>query len=134
MLLERRGIDLSDELQRMQKRLTFDPDKPHVYQKTATILQELELSPEREGLAEKLSNRIKKSGGAAVIIDYGIFFSKNYLFIIGKNSPFDKSLEGIKRQAIVSPLSEPGLIDISAHVDFSALSKVAQGIFYFLNS
>jgi NADH dehydrogenase [ubiquinone] 1 alpha subcomplex assembly factor 7 len=56
----------------------------------------------------------KQASGAALILDYGT-----------PSSIPANSLRGIKQHAIVSPLSEPGKVDISADVDFLALAESA---------
>lgn len=62
----------------------------------------------------KLIGSKPSPSGAALILDYG---------------PSDtipiNSLRGIKAHKRVSPLSEPGLVDLSADVDFTALAEAA---------
>jgi NADH dehydrogenase [ubiquinone] 1 alpha subcomplex assembly factor 7 len=62
---------------------------------------------------ERITQRVDAGGGAALVIDYG------------KETVFADSLQGIKNHQFVSPLSEPGLVDLSTHVSFSALKRVA---------
>lgn len=82
----------------------------------------IEISPESHAYAQEFARRIGGSkeapkpepSGAALILDYG---------------PSDtiptNSLRGIKGHQRVSPLSSPGLVDISADVDFTALADSA---------
>lgn len=64
---------------------------------------------------ESIARRIGKSrSGAALVIDYGP------ASMIPVNS-----LRGIKAHRSVSPFSEPGEVDISADVDFTALAERA---------
>ncbi|KAH9221795.1 putative S-adenosyl-L-methionine-dependent methyltransferase-domain-containing protein, partial [Leptodontidium sp. 2 PMI_412] len=84
----------------------------------------IEISPESHAYAQEFARRIGGSptspkptpSGAAIILDYG---------------PADtiptNSLRGIKAHQRVSPLSEPGLVDLSADVDFVALAEAALG-------
>jgi NADH dehydrogenase [ubiquinone] 1 alpha subcomplex assembly factor 7 len=83
----------------------------------------IEVSPESHAYAQELARRIggsktgpKTPSGAAIILDYG---------------PSDtipaNSLRGIRGHARVSPLSAPGLVDLSADVDFVALAEAALG-------
>ncbi|KAL2068387.1 hypothetical protein VTL71DRAFT_16485 [Oculimacula yallundae] len=84
----------------------------------------IEISPESHAYAQEFARRIggssshpkAKPSGAAIILDYG---------------PLDtiptNSLRGIKAHKRVSPLSEPGLVDLSADVDFVALAEAALG-------
>jgi NADH dehydrogenase [ubiquinone] 1 alpha subcomplex assembly factor 7 len=82
----------------------------------------VEISPESHAYAQEFAWRIGgskekpkgKPSGAAIILDYG---------------PADtiptNSLRGIRGHQRVSPLSSPGLVDLSADVDFIALAEAA---------
>lgn len=82
----------------------------------------IEISPESHAYAQEFARRIGgskekpkgKPSGAAIILDYG---------------PADtiptNSLRGIRGHQRVSPLSSPGLVDLSADVDFIALAEAA---------
>jgi SAM-dependent MidA family methyltransferase len=83
----------------------------------------IEISPESHAYAQEFAERIggtkaapKTPSGAAIILDYG---------------PADaipvNSLRGIREHKRVSPLSSPGLVDLSADVDFVALAETALG-------
>lgn len=84
----------------------------------------IEISPESHAYAQEFARRIggttaepkPKPSGAAIILDYG---------------PADtiptNSLRGIRGHQRVSPLSSPGLVDLSADVDFVALAEAAIG-------
>jgi NADH dehydrogenase [ubiquinone] 1 alpha subcomplex assembly factor 7 len=83
----------------------------------------IEISPESHAYAQEFARRIggtknkpKTPSGAAIILDYG---------------PSDtiptNSLRGIRQHKRVSPLSSPGLVDLSADVDFVALAEAAFG-------
>jgi NADH dehydrogenase [ubiquinone] 1 alpha subcomplex assembly factor 7 len=83
----------------------------------------IEISTESHKYAQEIARRIggskeepKTPSGAAIILDYG---------------PADtiptNSLRGIREHKRVSPLSSPGLVDLSADVDFVALAEAALG-------
>jgi SAM-dependent MidA family methyltransferase len=84
----------------------------------------IEISPESHAYAQEFARRIggskeapkKEPSGAAIILDYG---------------PSDtiptNSLRGIREHKRVSPLYSPGLVDLSADVDFTALAEAALG-------
>jgi SAM-dependent MidA family methyltransferase len=55
-----------------------------------------------------------RPSGAALILDYGT----------SDTVPIN-SLRGIRRHRLVSPFTEPGLVDLSADVDFMALADSA---------
>lgn len=84
----------------------------------------IEISPESHAYAQEFARRIggsmeapkPKPSGAAIILDYGP------ADVIPTNS-----LRGIREHKRVSPLSSPGLVDLSADVDFIALAEAAIG-------
>ena len=59
--------------------------------------------------AGQLGSRVSASGGAALLIDYG------------RNRPYPASLQAIRQHKFCGLLEQPGLADLSAHVDFSAI-------------
>jgi len=60
-----------------------------------------------------IAARIARHGGAALIIDYGGWRSRGNTF------------QALRVHAPVDPLAEPGLADLTAHVDFEALAQAA---------
>jgi SAM-dependent MidA family methyltransferase len=74
----------------------------------------LEWSPDRDAYARRLALRIAEQGGGALIIDYGPFGA------VGGDT-----LQAVRAQKKADPLAEPGLADLTAHVDFSALAAAA---------
>ncbi|KAJ8064888.1 hypothetical protein OCU04_007193 [Sclerotinia nivalis] len=82
----------------------------------------IEISPESHTIVADFASRIGGSktnpktnpSGAALILDYGPSVT------IPTNS-----LRGIKAHQRVSPFSEPGIVDLSADVDFIALAEAA---------
>jgi NADH dehydrogenase [ubiquinone] 1 alpha subcomplex assembly factor 7 len=82
----------------------------------------IEISPESHAYAQEFARRIggsydepkRNATGAALILDYGTFHT------IPTNS-----LRGIKEHQRVSPFGSPGLVDLSADVDFTALAEAA---------
>jgi NADH dehydrogenase [ubiquinone] 1 alpha subcomplex assembly factor 7 len=84
----------------------------------------IEISPESHAYAQEFARRIggtatepkPNSSGAAIILDYG-----------PSGTIPTNSLRGIREHKRVSPLSSPGLVDLSADVDFAALAEAALG-------
>ncbi|SZF04286.1 unnamed protein product [Blumeria hordei] len=82
----------------------------------------LEISPESLVYAQEIAKRIggtsnsprSNPSGAAIILDYG-----------PRDSVPQNSLRGIYRHKRVSPFARPGLVDLSADVDFAALAEAA---------
>ena len=73
----------------------------------------IELCPSALALCNAISTQIGVNGGAGIIIDYGAA------------PPEGDTLQALKSHEKVDPLHEPGLCDLTAHVDFSALIKEA---------
>ena len=65
----------------------------------------------------KLARRVRDQGGAAVVIDYGHV-----------RSDVGDTFQGIARHHFADPLVSPGRADITAHVDFEALSRAAEDV------
>ena len=75
-----------------------------------------EWAPAREALMELIAERLKQQGGAGLFIDYGF-----------ERSATGDTLQAVKRHAYDDVLASPGEADITSHVDFDALARVAQG-------
>ena len=73
----------------------------------------VEICAPAQGVMSKLGGIIDAYGGAALIIDYGDWCSVGDTF------------QALKDHAPVSPLETPGEADLTAHVDFEALSRAA---------
>jgi len=97
---------------------------PHASARSALIPQPLasdapegaivEVAPAAISIAATISERIALYGGAALIVDYGHATHRT-----------GETLQGIRGHETCSFLVDPGETDISAHVDFAALSEAA---------
>ena len=65
----------------------------------------------------RLARRVRDQRGAALIIDYGHI-----------RSDVGDTFQAIARHSFADPLKTPGLADITAHVDFEALSRAAEAV------
>jgi NADH dehydrogenase [ubiquinone] 1 alpha subcomplex assembly factor 7 len=74
-----------------------------------------EISPDSQRIAHEVGARIKVQGGAALIFDYGY-----------DRPGSGETLQAMRGHAFVDALAEPGEADLTAHVDFIALSDAAQ--------
>ena len=63
----------------------------------------------------ELAARLAKQGGAALFLDYGRTVSG-----------FANTLQALRAHTPVSPLTEPGECDLTAHVDFAAMARSAR--------
>src|SRR3954462_456113 len=65
----------------------------------------------------KIARRVREQDGAALIIDYGHL-----------RSDAGDTFQAIARHSFADPLKNPGLADVTAHVDFEALARSAENI------
>ncbi len=68
-----------------------------------------------EGLIAEIAKRVTKSRGVALFIDYG-----------PAHSGLGETFQAVKAHKFTDLLDEPGEVDLTAHVDFEALTKVAK--------
>ncbi len=73
----------------------------------------VELGAAGETLAAELGGRIARDGGVALIFDYGDWRS------------LGDTLQALWRHRFDDPLAHPGQADLTAHVDFGALTRAA---------
>ena len=73
----------------------------------------VELCPSAAPIAAHLAGLIRQHGGAAIIIDYGGWRSKG------------DTLQALRNHAPENPFANPGMADLTAHVDFEALAVAA---------
>jgi SAM-dependent MidA family methyltransferase len=65
------------------------------------------------GIVQQISDKIGRFGGAALIIDYGDWQS------------LGDTLQALSAHEMVDPLAQPGMADLTAHVDFAAIAAHA---------
>lgn len=85
--------------------------------KSSTIIPDgtvMESSPASRDLMRELVHKLRDQRGAALIIDYG------YL-----GDAHQDTLQAVKNHVYHPVLKEPGEADITAHVDFASLMKIA---------
>lgn len=75
-----------------------------------------EIAPAREALMDAIAERLRRQGGAGLFIDYGF-----------RRSATGETLQAVKQHAYDDVLANPGEADITSHVDFDALMRVARG-------
>jgi SAM-dependent MidA family methyltransferase len=74
----------------------------------------LETSPASLAIVRDLAQRLAAQGGAALIIDYG-----------HERTSAGETLQAVKAHKYANPWSAPGDLDLTAHVNFEALSAAA---------
>ena len=75
----------------------------------------LEICPSAAQIMDSLVHRFGKSSGRALFIDYG-----------PDETEFGDTLQALKRHEKVGVFSDPGNTDLTARVDFAALSELAE--------
>jgi NADH dehydrogenase [ubiquinone] 1 alpha subcomplex assembly factor 7 len=68
-------------------------------------------------VAMQLGRRIANEGGAALVIDYG-----------HAESDIGDTLQAVGGHAYADPLTSPGNLDLTAHVDFQALARAVEAM------
>lgn len=74
-----------------------------------------EASPESEKILSEICTSVKEYGGTALVIDYGY----------NTDGAKGDTLQAVKNHAYHPVLETPGEADLTAHVNFTALGKVA---------
>jgi SAM-dependent MidA family methyltransferase len=135
------GIDNQfemDEKIRHDTNLGSLQNSPKIRQKISSgnkVGDTYETSPASLMWAEQIALRLMKNGGAALMIDYGdndlghltpADYQNASVNAYGVNTVNGHafrhlSLQGIKQHQHADVLQEPGLVDLSAHVNFAAL-------------
>lgn len=75
----------------------------------------VEVSVAGLALVREIAVRVRRDGGAALLIDYG-----------SSESGTGDTLQAVRAHAPTDPLAEPGAADLTAHVDFAALAQQAR--------
>jgi SAM-dependent MidA family methyltransferase len=70
-----------------------------------------------DSIALEIGRRVARFGGAALAIDYGHV-----------ESDVGDTLQAVGEHAYANPLVAPGLVDLTAHVDFQSLAQAAESI------
>ena len=68
-------------------------------------------------IAMELGRRLARERGAALVIDYG-----------HAESAAGETLQAVGQHAYADPLSAPGTLDLTAHVDFAALARAVEAM------
>jgi len=68
-------------------------------------------------VAMDIGRRIADEGGAALVIDYGHV-----------ESEVGETLQAVGQHAYADPLTKPGGVDLTAHVDFQALARAVEAM------
>ena len=74
-----------------------------------------EICPDASSIMQQLSTRLAKQGGVMLIIDYGY-----------TQPALGDTLQAVQGHTYADPFPNPGQVDLTAHVDFSELSKCAK--------
>jgi NADH dehydrogenase [ubiquinone] 1 alpha subcomplex assembly factor 7 len=67
--------------------------------------------------AMEVGRRVADGRGAALVIDYGHI-----------ESGIGETFQSVGQHAYADPLTEPGMLDLTAHVDFQALSRAVEAM------
>jgi NADH dehydrogenase [ubiquinone] 1 alpha subcomplex assembly factor 7 len=70
-----------------------------------------------ERVAMQIGRRLAAAGGAALIVDYG-----------HAQSDVGETLQAVANHEFTDPLTAPGTVDLTAHVDFQALARAIEAM------
>jgi SAM-dependent MidA family methyltransferase len=70
-----------------------------------------------DNMALEIGRRVMRQGGAALLIDYGHTATAT-----------GDTLQAVSKHGFAEPLSAPGTVDLTAHVDFQALALAAESM------
>lgn len=114
----------------MERRVTLDSQDALAYTHAPGHPAEscLPADPPREGdiletcmsgisVMRVIAERLLSTGGAALIIDYGYV-----------TPAYGDTFQALLRHRYADPLAEPGLADLTAHVNFAHLARVARDL------
>ncbi len=108
------GLDAEGELAFAAGVAGVDPDLLPPSAQAAPLGTVFEIAPARDAVMAALSERIRLSGGTAVIIDYGHMATG-----------LGDTLQAVRDHQFDPPLAHPGEADITSHVDFEQLARRA---------
>jgi NADH dehydrogenase [ubiquinone] 1 alpha subcomplex assembly factor 7 len=80
-----------------------------------------EISPAGLAVMQGLGHHLGQHGGAALIIDYGYVAQQ-----FSASQPWGETLQALKAHKHWPVLDAPGTADITAHVDFTMMTRAAQ--------
>jgi SAM-dependent MidA family methyltransferase len=109
------GLDADDQLTFAIGVAGVDPILLPPDHRDAPVGAVAELAPARAAIMQAISERLFRTNGVGLIIDYGHI-----------EQGFGDTLQAIYRHAYDPPLAHPGEADLTSHVDFSALADVAR--------
>jgi NADH dehydrogenase [ubiquinone] 1 alpha subcomplex assembly factor 7 len=75
----------------------------------------VEVSATGKGVMQRLAERLARDRGAVLAIDYG-----------SGEPGYGDTLQAVRAHKYESPFATPGEADVTAHVDFAALARVAE--------
>lgn len=75
----------------------------------------LETCPGAAATVYEVAGRLVEQGGAALFVDYGIAAPR-----------FGSTFQAVRAHEMVDPFATPGEADLTAHVDFATLARVAE--------
>jgi SAM-dependent MidA family methyltransferase len=92
----------------------INPDLLPENHKTQPLGTIYELAPARANVMASIASRLSEQGGSALVIDYGF-----------NAAGFGDTLQAIRKHDYDHPLANPGIADLTSHVDFETLMHVS---------
>ena len=111
------SLDAADNLAFSVGVATLDPVHLQDFNRLPEDGTIFEISPARDSVLEVMGERLKSFGGSALIIDYGHL-----------STGFGDTLQAVLAHEFDDPLAHPGIADLTSHVDFEQLVRVAKSL------
>ncbi|MFC3076288.1 class I SAM-dependent methyltransferase [Shinella pollutisoli] len=108
------GLDAEGELTFAAGVAGIDPALLPENHRTVANGTIFEIAPAREAVMTAIGERLARSGGTALVIDYGHFVTG-----------FGDTLQAVLKHRFDPPLAHPGEADLTSHVDFARLAATA---------
>ncbi len=108
------GLDADNELSFTLGVATLDPEMLPQRETPPPDGTIFEVSPAREAVLTAICDRLKQNHGTALILDYGHMVTG-----------FGDTLQAVRDHKFDPPLANPGLADLTSHVDFETLARSA---------
>lgn len=108
------AFDMADAVER---KLPFS--YPRIRSGEVTEGDVIEICPLAQEIMAQLAECIAVRGGVGLFVDYGYTRPADGTHAVGD------TLQAVKKHKYHDPLADPGMADLTAHVDFSVLAQVA---------
>ena len=109
------GLDADDDLTFVVGVSNLDPGLLPTLEGPVPDGTVFEIAPARQAILLTMCERLRAFGGSALIFDYGHMVTS-----------YGDTLQAVRSHEFDPPLANPGLADLTSHVDFEELARTAE--------